>query len=330
MTDVIAQAPTLNDASVAAATESATTTVVKNDTPAKPSIKVDAQGRSANIVVVSNSDHTNSLAVMEQARKTWETTELAASNKRLYSILCEAYRFYMVMKQHTDKGVRSARVQEMEQFIKERKYGFTASTHDMTRVVKCVFGEVDRRRVSAYSIALRAALRQEVAVENLVAFLEANGGVEQIRLGGSKPLSVATRAGMVVEEVRNNDLAKIKFEASLFAADSDWVDKQVVIVATYLHTGEFVANTVVRHDGAVNAALAAHYSLQQSKQREAMKGNREQEKAEATAAKAEAAAREAAEKVKKQKAVVTARKLTQAQKTAIAAQADALFEVVRN
>ena len=69
----------------------------------------------------------------------------------------------------------------------------------------------------------------------------------------------------------------LKFDPALFAADADWADKQVVIVTTYLPTGEFQANAVLRHDSAVNAALAAYYSQQQAKVREAAKAEREAE-----------------------------------------------------
>jgi hypothetical protein len=143
-------------------------------------------------------------------------------------------------------------------------------------VVKCVFG-VDRRRVSAYSIALREALRQKVAAADLVAFIEQNGGVEQIRLGGTKPLTVAIRAAKAAGEVLSLDLGMLKFDPALFAADADWVDKQVVIVATYLPTGQFQANAVVKHSGAVNSALAAYYSQQQAKVRETAKAERDAE-----------------------------------------------------
>ena len=161
------------------------------------------------------------------------------------------------------------------------------STHDMTRVVKCVFG-VDRRRVSAYSIALREALRQQIAAEDLVAFIEENGGVEQIRMGGSKPLSVSKRAAKAVDQVLGSDLGLLKLDPKLVAADADWTDKQVVIVATYLPTGEFQANAVIRHDSAVNSALAAFYSLQQAKLREVAKAERDANKAAEEAVKAAA------------------------------------------
>ena len=270
-----------------------TAPVVQNDTTTSaPSFKLDALGVPVTMRVESSSNAPAtvpvtkvSLAAMEQARMSWETTELAASNKRLYNILRDAYSYYLTMKQDPNKGARKDCVIELERFINARGYTFMPSTHDMTRVVKCVFG-VDRRRVSAYSIALREALRQGIKSHDLILFIEQNGGVEQIRMGGSKPLSVTKRAAKAADEVLGNTLGLLKFDAKLFAADADWADKQVVIVATYLPTGEFQANAVIRHDSAVNAALAAYYSQQQAKLREVAKAEREAEEAADKAAKA--------------------------------------------
>jgi hypothetical protein len=288
-------------------------TVVKNDTttPTKSkgksngSIKLETLGVPVTVSVGNTTTAVpqNKLAVMEQARMSWETTELAASNKRLYSILRDAYSYYLVLKQDPISETRKARAAELDEFIAQRKYTFMPSTHDMTRVVKCVFG-VDRRRVSAYSIALREALRQQIAAADLVAFIEVNGGVEQIRMGGSKPLSVIKRAAKAADEVLGTELGMLKFDPKLMPADADWTDKQVVIVATYLPTGEFQANAVIRHDGAVNTALAAFYSQQQAKDREQQKIAKEAEGkviAEAKAAeKAIKQATQAAEKQQKQ------------------------------
>lgn len=249
---------------------------------ANPSINLAALNASVNVVVSDTTAARKSAPIaelksMETARISWETTELAASNNRLYSILAQAYSFYLVMKQDQSKDVRKTQLEAIENFIAERNYTFTPSTHDMTRVVKCVFG-TDRRRVSAYSIALREALRQEVAAADLIEFLEDNGGVEQIRLGGTKPLSQTKRAERVKDEVVERELGKIKFDASTIAVDADWTDKQVVIIATYLPTGEFAANAVIRHDGAVNSALSAFYSLKQAKVRSDAKADKDAEK----------------------------------------------------
>jgi hypothetical protein len=244
----------------------------------------------------------------------------------LYSILKDAYGYYLVLKQDPSKEIRKARMDELDAFIAERKYTFMPSTHDMTRVVKCVFG-VDRRRVSAYSIALREALRQDVAAIDLVAFIEQEGGVEQIRMGGTKPLSVSKRAAKAADQVLGTELGMLKFDPSMFAADADWADKQVVIVATYLPTGEFQANAVIRHDSAVNAALAAYYSQQQAKVRETAKAEREAEEAAASAVKAAEKERTKQAKLDKQRAAVAAEKTSEAQQAALAAQVTELFEV---
>lgn len=237
------------------------------------SIKLSALNVPASVVVSNTTPAAmpsvvDYLKSLESARISWETTELAASNKRLYSILQKAYQFYLVMKNDANKDVRAEKLAAMEAFITERGYVFTPSSHDMTRVVKCVFG-VDRRRVSAYSIALREALRQDVAASDLIAFLEENGGVEQIRMGGTKPLSVGKRAELGKAEVGDAVIAKFQLDPATLGADADWTDKQVVFVATCLPDGVFELSAVVRHDGAVNSALAAHYSLKQAKLRQA-------------------------------------------------------------
>jgi hypothetical protein len=314
--------------------------VVKNDTSttskSKPSIKLDA--RSKVIVEKPTVALTpiGRLQSMEQTTRNWETTELAASNKRLYSIMTDVYTYYQTMKSDPIKETRAQYANDLEKFIEQRKYMFAPSSHDMTRVVKCVFG-ADRRRVSAYSIALREALNQKVSTKDLVDFIEQNGGVEQIRLGGTKPLSAKVRAGKVKDEVVGSVLGVIKFDSRLVRADADWADKQVVIVATYLPTGEFQANAVIRHDSAVNAALAAYYSQQQAAAREVAKSEREAEEQRATdlkksAAKTKAAVRKNTAKPTKQQkqesqaAKVTAEKEQAKRIAANKAHANSLFE----
>ena len=314
-------------------------TVVKHDTSAveataaKPSIKL---GANAKVVVEKKPSLTTPmerLQTMESATRNWEANELAASNKRLYSILMDAYTYYMTMKTDSSKDTRALYADDLAKFIAERKYVFAPTSHDMTRVVKCVFG-ADRRRVSAYSIALREALRQQVAAKDLAVFIEQNGGVEQIRLGGTKPLSAKVRAGKVKDEVLSAELGMIKFDARLVGADADWADKQVVIVATYLPTGEFQANAVIRHDSAVNAALAAFYSQQQAALRVEAKNERDEEKKQLAVLKnavskaKRAVAKNAPQpnKQEKQKAKVAAEQAKAKRDAANKTHAESLFE----
>jgi hypothetical protein len=320
--------------------EIAAQTVVQNDTKAasknKGSIKLGAKGKVVFTKLPATLTPMERLESMESATRNWEVNELAASNKRLYSIMTDAYTYYKTMKDDLTKAIRAKYAEDLKQFIKNRKYTFSATSHDMTRVVKCVFG-ADRRRVSAYSIALREALKQNVLAENLAAFIEQEGGVEQIRLGGTKPLSASVRAGKVKKEVVGAELGIFKFDARSVRVDADWKDKQVVIVATYLTTGEFQANAVIRHDGAVDAALAAYYSMQQAAARTVAKSEREvknqlESDLKKAAAKQKTAARKNApkstkeEKQAKQKTKVLASQLHDKWAAANKAHADFLFE----
>jgi len=277
---------------------------------ANPSINLATLNVPTNVVVsnttpIVQASSVEQLKSLEIARISWETTELAQSNNRLYSILQHAYQFYLVMKQDESKDVRKEKQTALDAFIEDRGYtnSFGATTHDMTRVIKCVFG-VDRRRVSAYSIALREALRQEVGAKDLIVFLEQNGGVEQIRMGGTKPLSATKRAELVKAEVSEAVISTVKFDAVAVKANADWVDKQVVFVATYLPTGEFEVNAVVRHDGAVNTALAAYYTIAQANKGEELNKLKKAE-AEAIAAQKSEAKAEAEDKTAKQIAKTT-------------------------
>lgn len=116
-------------------------------------------------------------------------------------------------------------------------------------------------------------------------------------MGGTKPLSATKRAELVKAEVSEAVISTVKFDAETVKANADWVDKQVVFVATYLPTGEFEVNAVVRHDGAVNTALAAYYTLAQAKKREELNALK---KAEEEAVKKQKSEVDAEDKLAKQ------------------------------
>ena len=228
------------------------------------------------------------LEAMEADRLNWEVVEQAQSNNRMYGILKHAYKYYVALKTNPSEDTRKAMKQSLENFIAQKGYSFTPSSHDMTRIVKCVFG-VDRRRVSAYSIALREALRQGVEVADVVEFIEDNGGVEQIRMGGTKPMSTKKRAELGTEVLGEQVISRIKFDPLKVPANVDWNDQRVVFVATYRPSGDFEINAVIKHDGAVNTALAAHFSLTKAQKAEAERKKKEEQESAAKQAASNAA-----------------------------------------
>ncbi len=50
-------------------------------------------------------------------------------------------------------------------------------------------------------------------------------------MGGTKPPSARIRPGRVKKKVTSTALGLFEFDSELMAADADWADKQVVIVA---------------------------------------------------------------------------------------------------
>lgn len=232
---------------------------------------------------------------LEAEREKWEITELAASHKRLYAMLTKCYAFYLRMKTDKSADVREQSRKGLEAFIKARNYEFKASTHDMNRVVKAVFGGVDRRRVSAYSTALRAALvagqpdaknkPTRVPESQLSTWLEDQGGVEEVRLGSkNKGMTPKARAEKVETVVRAKKLMTFAVDESVMQFDTNDVDKQMVLIATYRPTGEFDLHAVVKNDSAVTAALAAYFTdnkavLEEAEKTAAIQSKEEQKQA---------------------------------------------------
>jgi len=207
---------------------------------------------------------------LEQEREQWEGKELAASRARLYALLTECYSFYLTMKTDERTAVREQSSKALGLFIATRGYMFTPTTHDMTRVVKAVFG-VDRRRVSAYSLALRAALEggqrtangkaTAVSVADLAQWLEDKGGVEEVRLGSKNTgLTTTQRAEVAKEALKTSVLMTLKPDSQTMAFGTDDIDRTVLLVATYRPSGELEISTVVKHETAVRSALAAHFT----------------------------------------------------------------------
>ncbi len=227
---------------------------------------VDVRGFLAN-TLPTYGNVAGMLEALASERQTWECTELAASHARLYGILTKCYEFYLAIKSDkTAQKVRKTLMGGLELFIETQGFKTLAKTHDMNKVVKAVFGE-DRRRVSAYAMALRAALvagpgAAPVPADELAGWIEQSGGVEEIRLGSkNKGLTEKERAAtakVVIEDA--GPLLTIKPDVKTMPFDSNDADKMMVLLVMYRPTGDLEVKGVVKNDSAVRAALAAYYA----------------------------------------------------------------------
>lgn len=193
----------------------------------------------------------------------WRDNAFKASNEQLYEMLLKCYSLYNSMTGNDDtaKAMRLA----VKEFAASKGYAFKASTHTITKIVKCVFG-VDRRRTSTYSLVLRAALKQGVENKNLIEFIRDGGGVEEIRLGSSgKGLTTKQKAQVAATTVVVNNLGTATGQALAEMLDAGKIGNNKVFIGAWQADGTVVLRAAIESESVLNAALASHYSTVQAK-----------------------------------------------------------------
>jgi hypothetical protein len=240
--------------------------VVKNDTDkSSASASADAAPKTVKAAITK-------LKRMAAESEAWANKELAASHRRLYSILTDCYAYYLTMKTAEDKDIRDNMRRALKDYITTNNLDIPESANDMTRIVKSIFG-VDRRRASAYSIALRAALmaggvdtngrHKPIAATALADWLMNNGGVEEIRLGNKTGgMTPKLRAEKAAEVLKTTTLMAFKPDPRTMPFGVDDIDRAMLLIVTYRPTGELEVSSVVKTKGAVDAAMAAYYSAE--------------------------------------------------------------------
>ena len=199
-------------------------------------------------------------------RQHWENNELANSNETLYALLQHCYSLNNAMSgsDFTAKALRKG----LANYIQQKGYQFKESSPLITKIVKCVFG-VNRRRVNAYSSALRVAIAERVAVMNLPKFFKDKGGIEEVRrqatTGKARTMKDKVELGRAVLE--SNVLAKIQSDTLNKNFSNDSLEEGVVLLATREDDGSFAIRRVVQSNAAVKSALAACASVGQDKEK---------------------------------------------------------------
>ena len=211
---------------------------------------------------INTNNALKSLISIEANRITWEQGAYKTSNQALYAVLadCLAYCGELTLEQ------AKVRSESLEKFFKERNYTYKKELPLATRVIRAVFGNIDRRRVSTYSLVLRQAQKCKVAIADLATWIEDNGGIQEIRLGRSATyISPKAKAELAKQSLvgRNSFIGIAKSELLSHVADADFMGEACVLLAEQQADGSFGIRAVLRSDGLVNAAFVALYGKQQ-------------------------------------------------------------------
>ncbi len=197
---------------------------------------------------------------LETERITWEQGVYRTSNQALYAVLSKC----LAIAQADTPELAKQRNASLEEFYKKRGYFYKKDAPAASRVVKAVFGAVDRRRLSTYSLVLREAIKQKVLATDFSEWIEQKGGIQEIKLSQS---ATFVKPSTKVAIARNQfgtlpELATAKSEELSKLADGDFLGECCVLVAEQAANGSFVVRGLTRASGAVNAAFAALYAEQ--------------------------------------------------------------------
>lgn len=194
-----------------------------------------------------------SLSTLTEQRKQWEEGAYRKSNDELYALLQKCYELDLLIST-TKEGVKAMR-DDITKYADKLGYRFKQSTPTITKIVRCVFGEVHRSRVSTYSLVLREAKSKNIAVKNIPSFISNKGGVQEIRLSKSptyqKPAekvatAKATVFNTVISSIKSDDLPLLNY---------DHVEEPCVLLAQQEADGSFTVFSVVRSKAAIDAAM---------------------------------------------------------------------------
>jgi hypothetical protein len=193
-------------------------------------------------------------------RETWEQGVYRTSNLALYAVLAKC----LAIAQADTPELAKQRNAGLEAFYKQHGYPYKKDSPPATRVVKAVFGNVDRRRLSTYSMVLREAIKRKVLATQLAEWIEKEGGVQAIKLSQSatfiKPSDKAEIAKQRFDSLP--ELASVKSDALSQFADADYMGECCVLIAEQAANGSFVVRGFTRAGGALTAAFGAMYAEQ--------------------------------------------------------------------
>ena len=191
-------------------------------------------------------------------REVWETTAYVRSNDMLYGLIQKSYELYIDLT--NGMGDAADKKVGFKDYINSKGYSFKESTPLTGKIIRCVFGDKDRRRLSTYHTVLRVIVANKWAVADVPSKIAEFGGVQEISMG--KPLSHLTPKEKATEArdlVLATDLAKVSSEKIAAQNNPEKIGEQAVAVVTQNSDGSYTIHCIVHSDGVVNAALASYF-----------------------------------------------------------------------
>lgn len=212
-------------------------------------------------------------------RETWETIEYNRSNQGLYGLIAECLSLYLDLTA-IDESAKHKK-QGLKDYISLKGYVFKETSPLSLKVIRCIFGDRDRRRLSTYHTVLRVAITDKWSVADVAQNISNYGGVQEISVRKPEGLSAKDKANAARSALMGHSVATLTSEALSKQFDTEHIGENAVAVLTLNSDGTYSVHCVVRSATAVNAALSGYFSAN----KEVLKGLQEQQKAQDAEAK---------------------------------------------
>ncbi len=192
-------------------------------------------------------------------REVWESTAYARSNETLYGLIQKCYALYIDLT--NGKGDVGVKKFAFKDYISTKGYVFKGSTPLTGKIIRCVFGDKDRRRLSTYHKALRVVVAEKWPLDEVPAKIAEAGGVQEMSLNtGSGGMKAKEKAKQALSVVCTKELAKVSSDKLAVQNKPEHNGDQAVAVVTQNADGSYTIHCVVHGESVLNAALAGYYS----------------------------------------------------------------------
>ena len=205
------------------------------------------------------------LKQLAKATTEWEQGAYKTANEGLYVFLQSSYQLYKELTDAKDENLIHKK-QGLNDYLSINGADDYTSKPLPQKIIRCVFGNRDRRRVSTYNVVLRRLIADGVEVADVPTHIANCGGVQEMSLG-RKPgsLTAKEKATEVKDTVQAQVLAKVQTAATDLLVNPEKHGDTFAAVLTQNTDGSFTVNCIVDSKGAVNAALTAYYGAEEAK-----------------------------------------------------------------
>jgi hypothetical protein len=224
-----------------------TTTIEKDRNAA------DVEHLALKIGVNTKHEIKNAFDYLIEERKNWQENEYVRSNVRLYQILQQCYALYQEMKGVSAEKLAMKRA--FNSYCTDSGVNFNDSTHLMVKIVRCVFGD-DRRRVSAYALALRIADEHKTSVLDIPKYFTEAGGYEEVRRNNTNKAAKADKKAQGLSLMNSASLASVTSDALNAVFDEGNYEGAVLLMSTREPDGSFQVKYVIQQGNIITSALS--------------------------------------------------------------------------